>query len=195
MKNLILFTLFITTISAIPFSFHKHKESYENKYNDTFYCAMCEFLINHGEEYITKNTTHDDATHFLDHLCERLPKSKHAICDLFIQENYNHLINFIIEKESPHSVCKQLHFCSTYDQAISQCDFCKYATHRIERFLSYNNTVTDIVDFGNMFCDTYRANYRNVCESIVPVYYSTIIGKIIDQYNFVEVCSNIGICI
>jgi len=170
------------------------KIGYSDKYNSTFYCAMCEFMINQGEEFITKNTSNDDAVHFMEHLCARLPKSKFEECEDFVKDNYDKLIDFIVEKESAQSVCTQLHFCEEYDHQISECDFCKYASHRIERFLSNNNTITNIIEFGNFFCENYPKKYLHTCNNVIPYYYSSIIAKIVDQFDFVETCKSIGVC-
>ncbi len=170
------------------------KPLYHMKYNDTMYCAICEFLINQGEEFITKRTTESDAIHFLDHICMRLPKANHDDCEIFIYQHYEKIIDLIAEKESPHTVCTQLHFCKDYDHKVSNCDFCKYASHRIERFLSRNNTLNDIIDFGNMFCESYHSRYENVCKNTIPFYYSSIVAKLIDNYNFGTVCEAVGVC-
>lgn len=196
-------TLGIVASIAFPVRFDQTKvqyhkpsivEPFSEKYNSTIYCAICEFLINHGEEYITKNTTEQDAINFLEHVCSRLPKSYQDECDEFVQDNYSKLIEFIIEKESAQTVCTQLHFCDEVDHKISECDFCKYASHRIENFLSNNNTLTDIIEFGTMFCKNYPTKYKGLCNNVVPYYYSQIVGKLIEQNNFVDVCNSLALC-
>jgi len=173
---------------------HFLEVSYAEKYNETMYCSICEFLINQGEEYITKNTSETDAFQFLEHLCHKLPKSKHQDCDQFVEENYEKLIDFIVEKESAQLICSQLHFCDDYEYHISECEFCKYVSHRIEFFLSKNNTLNDIIDYGQLFCNSYKKKYGKLCSNFLSIYYSQIIAKIIDQYNFSEICSSIAIC-
>jgi len=170
------------------------KSDYSAKYNSTFYCAICEFLINQGEEFITKTTNENDAVHFMEHICLRLPKSKHHDCDDFVRENKDKLIEFIVEKESAHSVCTELHFCAKYDHYLTECDFCKYAFHRTERFLSHNNTLTSIIDFGNTFCINYPKRYSQLCNDFIPYYYTHLVARVIDQYDFVSACNNLGLC-
>lgn len=170
------------------------KRHYHEIYNDTFYCAVCEFLISQGDEFITKNTNENDAIHFMENLCDRLPRSKQLECDEFVKDNYHELIQLINEKETPHKVCEKLHFCESYEHQISECDFCKYATHRIERFMSFNNSLTDIIDFGHTFCNNYRAKYISVCNNVIPYYFPQIISKLIDQNSFSEVCYSLSLC-
>jgi len=169
-------------------------KTYSETFNSTFYCAVCEFLINQGDEFLSHYSSDNDAIHFMENLCDRLPKSKQMECDEFVRENYHLIIEMVLSKETPHHICSKLHFCEDYDHQISDCDFCRYATHRIERYLSMNNTLTDIVGFGNTFCNTYRSKYIRVCNNVIPYYYSHIIGKLIDQYSFTEVCKSISLC-
>ena len=192
----LIFLLFIGMVTSVPFNFEKKKHSVSilEKYNNTYYCAICEYLIHEGEEFVTKNTTEEDAVHYLEHLCLRLPKSKHNNCDDFIRKNYKLLIHLIVDRESANSICKQLHFCENYEHSVSECDFCKFASHRIERFMSNNNTLNEIIDYGNMFCNSYPIKYKIVCENTIPYYYSQIIGKLIDQYDLFEVCNGLSIC-
>lgn len=206
---LLIISLGIVVSIAFPVSYHppshtqvmvKDKKfapmavNYSEKYNYTFYCSICEFLINHGEEYITKSTSEIDAINFLEHICTLLPKSMLEECDEFIRDNYLKLKEFIIEKESAHSVCTQLYFCKEYEHNVNDCDFCKYATLRIERFLSNNVTLSEIIGYGNIFCNNYPQKYVQVCNNFIPFYYSQVIGKLVDQQNFVEVCNNLAIC-
>jgi len=164
------------------------------KYNNTFYCAICEFLVNQGEEFITSNTTEEDAVGFLDTVCHRMPKRKQLDCNIFIKENYTKLIKFIVGKESAVSVCSKMKFCESHKLEINECSFCKYATHRIDRFLSHNNTLTDIIEYGEMFCNNLHDRYVYQCTYVISMYYSQIVAKLVDHHSFVDVCDALNLC-
>jgi len=214
MKTSIFFILFLSgilAIYAIPFGEHsvnhlsksekisKNKvelflEDVKTDVNNSVYCPICEYLINQGEAFITKKTTKRQAFDFLDHLCDSLPSSKHEICNNFVDENYQNIIEFIMDKESAQVVCSQLHYCNHIENEISECDFCKYAVHNIESFLHYNNTLNDIIEYGAMFCNGIKKRYIQQCNYVIPVYYSMIVGKLVDHHNFVNTCESLHLC-
>jgi len=164
--------------------------------NNSIYCPICEFLVDQGENFISKNTSEEDAVHFLDNLCDRLPKSKQEMCDGFVNANFHKLIEFIIDKENSHKVCTQLHFCEEFsaNNEVSECDFCRYSVYKIENFLHHNNTLNDIIEFGEMFCQDVKLKYVKPCNYIIPFYYSQIVSKLIEQNNFANTCQSLHLC-
>ena len=220
MKTHVFFILFLTALIgnlAIPlgqesFKFFEKNEGKQQKENNekinlflqdiqkdvnhTIYCPICEFIVNQGEAYISKNTSEQEAIKFLDHLCEELPTSKQNKCEEFVSHNFEQLYEFIIDKESAQLVCSQLHICDAIDvqKSVSECDFCRYAVHKVETFLHFNNTLNDIIEYGEMFCRGVRPRYKKQCDYVIPFYYSQIVAKLVDHHNFVNACESLHLC-
>jgi len=167
----------------------------KNSIDNSLWCPICEFLVREGEDYLTKNSTEDEATNFLKNACHHLPKQKQEQCEDFVTNNYDKLITHIIDKESAPVVCSQLHFCNNMDVSIiDECSFCKYAAHRVEIFLNESRNMKDIKQFGEKFCDKIGHPYDDHCANIMPIYYSEIIGKLIEGSSFIETCDTMHFC-
>lgn len=163
--------------------------------DNSLWCPICEYLVREGEDFITKNSTEEEATNFLKNACHHLPKEKQDSCEQFIENNYDNLFQHIIAKESAPVVCSQLHVCKDIENAeIDECTFCKYAAHRVENFMHSNRTLLDIIEYGENFCQNIGHPYDTHCVNIMPIYYSEIVGKLIDRNNFADACSTMHFC-
>lgn len=163
--------------------------------NNSIWCPICEYLVREGEDYLTKNSTEDEATHFLKNACHHLPKSKQEQCEDFVSDNYDKLFHHIIDKEAPPVVCSQLHICKEMEHNdVDECTFCKYAAHRIEKFLHNNNTLLNIIEYGENFCNNVSHMYDSHCMNVIPIYYSEIVAKLVDRTSFIDVCEATHFC-
>jgi hypothetical protein len=208
MKTLFIFAIFCGIVAAVPAmvpsddavsdihaQITKDMQEMHPHIENSLWCPICEYLVREGEDYITKNTTEEHATKFLENACHHLPKEKQDGCEKFVKDNYHNLIEHITSEESAPVACSQLHFCSQIEkQEENECNFCKYAAHRIEVFLHQNNTLQNIIEFGNNFCENIAEPHKTVCANIVPVYYHDIVGKLVDHYNFVDICETMHFC-
>jgi len=167
----------------------------DSEINNTLWCPICEFLVREGEDFITKNTSVEHASAFLSNACHHLPKEKQDECETFVKDNYNKLVELIISKESPPIVCSQLHVCNETEYTEhDECNFCKFIAHRIEVFLHKNNTLTNIIEYGEKLCGTLAKKHQEHCNNIIVIYYHEIVGKLVDRHNFVDTCESMHFC-
>ena len=207
MIKTIILLLLITMVSGIPMFFpaisrpHITKKqttkepSVPSKQNDADYCSICDFIINHSEEYITKRTTHEDAIHIMKTTCNHLPKMRFNDCIQMVAEKGNKMFQMIAKKEETSIICSNLHVCEKVGLNISDCFFCNYASKRINFFVNENHTISDIIDYGDTFCEHVGPSYHNTCSRFMTSHYLNLIAKLIDRHAPNDACEAIRMCL
>jgi hypothetical protein len=201
------FLLLITIASAIPIFFpaisRPHIAKQQNtkesavptEQKETDYCSICDFLISKSEEYITKRTTREDALHIMKTNCNHLPKMRFNDCVQIVADKGEKMIQMITKKEDTSIICSNLHVCDKVGLNISDCFFCNYASKRINFFVNENHTISDIIDYGDTFCDHIGPSYRNTCSRFMDAHYLNLIAKLIDRHTPNDACEAIRMCL
>lgn len=207
MIKTIILLLLITMVSGIPMFFpaisrpHITKKqitkepSVPTEQKENNYCSVCDFIINHSEEYITKRTTHEDAIHIMKTTCNHLPKIRFNDCIQMVAEKGNKMFQMIAKKEETSIICSNLHVCEKVGLNISDCFFCNYASKRINFFVNENHTISDIIDYGDTFCEHVGASYHNTCSRFMTSHYLNLIAKLIDRHSPNDACEAIRMCL
>ena len=219
MIKILTFLLLITTVSSIPFFFPvitrahittkkvevpvpvpvpvpapSQMEQFEQS-NNNHYCSICDFIIHRSEEFITNITTYEDALHIMKMSCNHLPKMKYTTCNEIISENSERMISMIAKKEDASIICSNLHICDNVGMNISDCFFCNYASKRINFFVNENHTISDIIDYGETFCEHVGPSYHNTCARFMTSHYLDLIAKLIDRHTPNDACEAIRMCL
>ena len=202
MIKILTFLLLITIASSIPIVFPsiskqyiQKKESYiSTKRKGSDYCSICDFVVSKSEEYITKTTTREDALHIMKTNCNHLPKMKYNDCVQMIANKGDKIIQMITNKEDTSIICSNLHVCDKVQLNITDCFFCNYASRRINFFVNENHTISDIIDYGETFCDHIGPLYQNTCSRFMTSHYLDLIAKLIDRHAPNDACEAIRMC-
>ncbi len=201
------FLLLITTASAIPMFFPSISRAHITKQQntkepavpveqkETDYCSICDFLISKSEEYITKKTTREDALHIMKTNCNHLPKMRFNDCVQMVADKGEKMIQMITKKEDTSIICSNLHVCDKVGLNITDCFFCNYASKRINFFVNENHTISDIIDYGDTFCDHVGPSYRTTCSRFMTSHYLNLIAKLIDRHTPNDACEAIRMCL
>lgn len=197
------FLLLITTASAIPMFFPSISRAHITKkepavpaeQKETDYCSICDFLISKSEEYITKKTTREDALHIMKTNCNHLPKIRFNDCVQMVADKGEKMIQMITKKEDTSIICSNLHVCDKVGLNLTDCFFCNYASKRINFFVNENHTISDIIDYGDTFCDHIGPSYRNTCSRFMDAHYLDLIAKLIDRHTPNDACEAIRMCL
>lgn len=207
MIKTIILLLLITMVSGIPMFFPAITRSHITKKQTTKepsvpteqkennYCSICDFIINHSEEYITKRTTYEDAIHIMKTTCNHLPKMRFNDCVQMVAEKGNKMFQMIAKKEDTSIICSNLHVCEKVGLNISDCFFCNYASKRINLFVNENHTISDIIDYGDAFCEHVGPSYHNTCSRFMTSHYLNLIAKLIDRHSPNDACEAIRMCL
>ena len=207
MIKILTFLLLITMASAIPMFFpaitraHITKKqttkepSVSTEQKDTDYCSICDFIINRSDEYITKRSTYEDAIHIMKTNCNHLPKMRLNDCVQMVADKGDKMFKMIANKEDTSIICSNLHVCDKVGLNISDCFFCNYASKRINFFVNENHTISDIIDYGETFCEHVGPSYHNTCARFMTSHYLDLIAKLIDRHTPNDACEAIRMCL
>ena len=189
-KIVILFIL-IGTTAGIPIFFPVISRQIINSQkkievpNDD--CGICNYIVEHSKEYISNET--------MKKVCEMLPRKRQAKCLNMIQENSKRMIRMISKKEDSRIICSEMHICSEPQNNITDCNFCKYASVRIEGFLNRNHTLYDLINFAETFCEDVSDNYYESCTNLMNIHYFEIIERLMDRTNPIDACEAVRLCL
>jgi len=157
-------------------------------------CGICNYIVAHSEEYIFNSTIEKDAMAKFKKVCETLPRKRQGECLNMIQQNFKRLIRMISKKEDSSIICSDMHICSIPQNNVTDCTFCKYASVRIDGFLSKNHTLFDLINFAENFCEDVSENYYETCSRLMDIHYLELIGKLMDRNNPIDACEAVRLC-
>jgi hypothetical protein len=197
-KISLLFCIFIGTTAGIPIFFPVISRPIINSQKKmeipTDDCGICNYIVAHSEEYIFNSTIEKDAMAKFKKVCETLPRKRQSQCMNMIQENSKRLIRMISKKEDSSIICSDMHICAIPQNNITDCTFCKYASVRIDGFLSKNHTLFDLINFAENFCEDVSENYYETCSRLMDIHYLELIAKLMDRNNPIDACEAIKLC-
>jgi saposin len=157
-------------------------------------CGICNYIVANSEEHITNETLEKTAVHTMENTCMNLPRKRHDQCINMIHNNFKRMISMISKKEDSSIICSEMHICHTTQKNITDCNFCKYASVRIEGFLNRNHTLFDLINFAETFCEDVSENYYESCTNLMNIHYFEIIERLMDRTNPIDVCEAIKLC-
>jgi hypothetical protein len=197
-KNFLLFCIFIGTTVGIPIFFPVISRPIINNQkkieipNDD--CGICNYIVAYSEEHISNSTTEKDAKFTMKKICETLPRKRQSQCMAMIKDNSKPLIRMISKKEDSSIICSDMHICSSPQNNVTDCTFCKYASVRIDGFLNKNHTLFDLINFAENFCEDVSENYYETCSRLMDVHYLELIAKLMDRNNAIDACEAVKLC-
>jgi hypothetical protein len=200
MIKIVLFVVLIGTTSGIPIFLPLISRPMINSQkkieipNDK--CGICNYVVEHSQEYISNETTEKSAIYTMKKVCETLPRKRSAICMNMIQDNSKIMIRMISKKEHSSIICSDMHICNEpqKNQNITDCSFCKYASVRIDGFLNRNHTLYDLINFAENFCEDVSENYYESCYRLMNIHYFEIIERLMDRTNPIDACEAVKLC-
>jgi len=78
----------------------------------TVECQFCEWMIGAVEEWLTENATTTALSLYLQNLCTFLPATFVPTCTNFVLVYTDQVIEWVLTKEAPPTVCTQLQVCN-----------------------------------------------------------------------------------
>ncbi|KAN0042341.1 hypothetical protein ACTFIV_004904 [Dictyostelium citrinum] len=163
-------------------------------------CEVCEYAANYADLLIKSNATETEIINKVEGLCKFIPSGLQATCDSLISNYGEQLIQMIINKESPSTLCSQIGLCSSSSssekavEGILECDICKYIVTQVTKYISGNATEAQILKFLDKDCDIFGKGGSVTCQNIVNNYAPQIINLILNNESPSEVCGLVGLC-
>jgi len=161
-------------------------------------CSECKQLI--GQ--VLNNNTLQQFLHQVESYCSYLPGGFGEQCKKFIDQYGQQLINEILSKYNPDTVCKDLlHLCqgkqifmgiplAVVPQATKQQDPCGMCKQVIGQFIN-KNTLEQVLHTVEKLCDQLPGGFGSECKSLIDSFGEQIINQIIQTYTPEYVCKDL----
>jgi len=88
------------------------------KVSDSVVCAACKYILTEVDKYLSDNATEKEIVKVIEHICNLLPLKIQDVCDAFIEEYGEMVINLLINKYPPEQVCDAVHFCKKENKIV-----------------------------------------------------------------------------
>ncbi|KAM9993274.1 hypothetical protein ACTFIZ_011242 [Dictyostelium cf. discoideum] len=162
-------------------------------------CELCEYAANYGEMLIQSNATETEIIDKVENFCKFIPSGFQATCDSLISNYGKQLIQMIVNKESPSTLCTQIDMCASSTeekafQGILECDICTFIVKEVSKYISGNATEAQILKFLDKDCEVFGKGGSVTCQNIVNNYAPQIINLIINNESPSQVCGMVGLC-
>jgi len=169
-------------------------------------CTLCEYIVKQAEGYLAANNTEQDILAFLEKDCTILPdKSWVTTCQGLVTTFGPQIINMLINKEPPATICAQIDLCSNSSTAklpinikaggAMECTICEFLVGQIETYLDNNATETVIIDSLVHDCtDLKEQTIVAACKNLVSTYGAEMITLLVNEVPPARVCTSVGVC-
>ena len=123
-------------------------------------CDICDLAVTAAENYLESNKTQAQIQLVLDNLCAKTPFASE--CTGLVNQYLPQIINLLEQKETPQTICQQLHFCTSNLEFESE--FCE-SVEELHAFL--NTTKVDennVSKFLNSPCERVNSTNKTACH-------------------------------
>ena len=167
-----------------------------------FKCAACEYIATLAEKFMANNHTESEVVSFVEKVCSFLPSALSAECDVIVESYGPVIIDYIINKEDPETLCTQLDLCKRSSEEKQQpgplkgleCAACEYLMSLVESVLGNNATEQEIVQFVDKVCTLFPSALRAPCEAIIETYGPQLIDFLLAREDPATFCGQVGLC-
>lgn len=167
--------------------------------NSTAECAICEFLVKEIEAQLAKNKTETEIIADLDKVCSHLGAIK-AECTAVVNQYAPQLIQLLLNKEDPQTVCHQVGLCKNATKIVeekvdasAECAICEFLVKEIEAELAKNSTEAAIMKKLDAVCSHLGA-IKAECTAVVNQYGPQIIALLEQKEDPQTVCTQVKAC-
>jgi len=174
-------------------------------------CTLCEFVVNYAEDFLEQNSTEQQIIKFVESVCILFPQSFRQMCESFIEQEGESLIQLLVQKETPDVVCTQLGVCSSSSlnslklretiaskikkmQSGQYCTICEFVLQAIDGYIESNTTISEIKQLLDSFCSLLPPNFGDQCTDFVDNYLDLAIQWVVSNENPDAFCTQVGLC-
>lgn len=163
-------------------------------------CTICEFAISTIEKELSNNSTEQEVIAAVEKVCDILPSSVKDQCKQLIEQEGPQIINLLINKADPKTVCTTLRLCTSLAVAVPQvkdgpfCPICKQVMTYVDSLLKQNATVEEIEAVVEHVCDYLPGELQSECKQVVEAYAPQIIQLLAQKLAPDQICAEIGLC-
>jgi len=163
-------------------------------------CALCELVMSELEKFVSDNSTETEIIDALEKVCSYLPTSVQSACDDLIAMYGPEILQLLVNKEPPATICTQITLCKSSKvakpeaPATVECALCEFVLAELEKLVVSNATEVKIINAIETVCNYLPSTYVSVCDDFISVYGPEILQNLVNKEDPNAVCGNIGVC-
>jgi len=167
-------------------------------------CIICETVLTELKNIIDSNATEEQIAEKLEQICTYLPTAIQAACKDFVGMYGPAVVDLIIQKVDPDTVCKTIGLCSKAALAAvpvkadsvngDYCGICETVVAYIDSTITQNATEAEIKAELEKACSYLPDTIKETCNSFVEENLATLIDLLMKELTPEEICTELGLC-
>ncbi|XP_067673391.1 prosaposin-like [Haliotis asinina] len=173
-------------------------------------CIVCEFVMTTLDSLISANSSQAEVEAALEKVCSLLPATISAECSQFVEEYGPAVINLLVNKLDPKSVCTTLRLCTvsksvkvskslsftpkTEVSASPECIICEFVMREVDTLLGDNKTQAAVEAALDKVCSLLPGSVSQECTDFVNTYGPAVIQLLVQELDASVVCRALGLC-
>ena len=156
-------------------------------------------MPNPRARYLAENATEEQIVKALEVICLLSPVTFQQECQAFVAQEVPIIIQYLLNKQNPDTICSELNLCSNSSFAIpssSSCQICVGIVTYCQQLFNTGSSAQYIIDESDSQCDIIakvwgNSDFASECKGMVAVS-ASMIAKDINQKP-TEICSALGV--
>eukprot|EP01098_Paradermamoeba_levis_P014518 TRINITY_DN695_c0_g1_i1.p1 TRINITY_DN695_c0_g1~~TRINITY_DN695_c0_g1_i1.p1 ORF type:complete len:412 (-),score=169.66 TRINITY_DN695_c0_g1_i1:99-1271(-) len=169
-------------------------------------CYVCKLVVGYVENFVKSNSSEQEIIQEAEKVCGILPSSLKTICDNFVDNYIPQVINLLLQKVPPASICSYLKLCTASANRImtvaqaqqvgntQYCQICQFVVTTAENFLSSSTTESEITTLADKVCTVLPSQYSQLCKQFVDDGLPLAIKYILAKESPQVACAQIKLC-
>jgi len=174
-------------------------------------CSVCHFLVGVAESWVESNATEEKLFSVLEDACKIIPGAYSAVCKAVIVQYGPKLVELLLNKENPDTICKQIRLCTTAlmkevaaspafspadvkVKGATECYVCKLVVGYVENFIKSNSSEAEIIKEADKVCSVLPSSIGAVCKAFVANYLPQVIEMLLNKVPPQSVCDSLKLC-
>lgn len=180
--------------------------------NGNVECELCKYAITELDNYLSSNATDEKILAELEKVCDILPSGDQPACKAFIDSEGPALIQYLVSKLDPTTVCGEIHACTNSTKAAlkkmvlnfrraipvksapnDECATCKAVVTALDAELESNQTQQAIINELEKVC-AKLGPLASACENWVSTNGPALIDDLAQKLDPTTVCDDLHLC-
>ncbi|XP_072916662.1 prosaposin-like isoform X2 [Hemitrygon akajei] len=165
-------------------------------------CELCLLIVEKLLSMLPEEKTESAIIHLLDEICSHLPESVSKECKDFVDKYGREVIEMLINRIAPQTVCMTLHLCIATDAESSEqmyelqdsisCDTCENMVHHLRLAQKNGSEVDTLLEKS---CKSLSGTQRSLCENFVHSYKPELSKMLQKSQEEKDICGELSICV
>jgi saposin len=160
------------------------------------FCVACEYAIQTLESFVSEQSTEQEIVVLVENVCQLAPANVQSICDDMIATYGPEVINLLISKATPDTVCTLAGACADEVRAPrgGLCPICEFVVSSAESWLEQSQSEQDLEGFIDHLCSLLPGSSSSECDTMVAAFLPMLVQFVESNVTPTAACTAINVC-